>query len=128
MDQIHQRLKIGRGPSAFQIGLAEPQIALADQAGEDVVILDPDLGHRAGASALNPEPPPVAQDEVELPVLKRPGNPEHLGEVAWQVLLPLGRCQHGHPSRKGRLTRLRPIRQEFRFFGRHRPPAPAPGL
>ena len=40
MNQIHEGLQIGRRPSAFEICIAESQIAFAYQSGKDVTIMN----------------------------------------------------------------------------------------
>ena len=99
--EIHQRLKVGRAPPPFEIGIAEPQIAFADQPRETIRVVDVELGHRPRRLAFHAKAPPVGQDEVEPPAIDLLHRLESLREVARQVLLAgrVGQDHSGPPVR-----------------------------
>jgi hypothetical protein len=96
MDEVHEGLQVRRRPVAVEIGLREAEIALADQPGEEVGIVDLHLGHGSGLRALDAKAASVGQDDVEPPVLKPLSHLEGLREVARQARLAFRRRQHLH--------------------------------
>ena len=96
VEEVEEGLQVGGGPPALEIGVAETEIALADQAGEGGGIVDMHLGHRPGRLPRGPEDAPVGQVNVEPPGRDGLGHVEHPRHVARQVRLPPGLGQdHG---------------------------------
>jgi hypothetical protein len=84
MDEVHEGLQVRRRPPFVEIGLAEAQIALADQPREDVGVVDVKLRHRARLRPLGAEDAAIGQHHVEAPVFHAAGLVEHRLEIARQ--------------------------------------------
>ena len=91
MHQIHKSHQIGTGPFAFDVGLAEPQIAFADQAGKDIIAVQGQFSYGARLGALNAKAAAIRQHKIQPPALQPLGNRKNRAEIARQIALPLGR-------------------------------------
>ena len=97
MHQIHEGLQVGGRPPFVKVCVTKAQIALADQAGKEVIVVDVHLGHRAGFGPFGPERAAIGQDEIHPPMLHRLRHGKDLREIARQTLLPLC-CRQLHTS------------------------------
>lgn len=59
VDQIHEGLQVWRAPPAVEIGIAEPQIPLADKTGENIIIVNIDPRRRTGFCTFGTKHPSI---------------------------------------------------------------------
>jgi hypothetical protein len=85
MDQIHKGHQIRRAPPPVQIGVAEPQITLADQPAKAIGIVDMQLGHRAGIFAFGAEDPTIGQHDIQPPIGQALRHRKAARKIARQV-------------------------------------------
>ncbi len=96
VDHIHEGLEVGGGPPALEIGVGESEVALADQAGEGVGVVDDDLGHRTGIGGVDAEQAAVRHAEVEAAISELSGEAEGGCEIARQIPLAVQRRDRIH--------------------------------
>mmetsp|Transcript_28845 Transcript_28845/g.54896 ORF Transcript_28845/g.54896 Transcript_28845/m.54896 type:complete len:221 (+) Transcript_28845:866-1528(+) len=93
MDPIHERLQIGRCPPLVQIGIAKTQIALADQPGKKIRVVDMHFGNGARIGPFGPKPPPIVQNKIDTAGVHALRHVKDTGEIARQIGLAVGGCQ-----------------------------------
>ena len=96
LHKVHESLQIGRGPAAIDIGFAEPKVAIADKAGENVGVANRNLDDRAGLGALDTKDTSIRQAEIEAAAFQPGSNVKDGTKIARQVGLTFGCGQKTH--------------------------------
>ena len=96
VDEIHEGLKVRCGPPPVEIGIAETQIPLPDQAREDIIVMDLDMGYRARFMPLDAEHPAIGQFKIQAPVINLLRLLKDCRKIPRQIALPLYICHDTH--------------------------------
>ncbi len=94
---VHQRLQVGRVPPAVQVCFREPEVAFANDAGEQPRVLHVEMPGGAGPAALDCKSAPVRQAERQAADLEPAQQREHGLGPPRQAFLPRHGLQ-GHAA------------------------------